>query len=82
MVGVRCGQVWPTSGRSFFTYAKKPINIGVSRVPQDRMFSAIKPYLPALAVQVLPLLNLMNEELGLDLSLIDLEKRLNDQVKQ
>jgi len=44
--------------------------------------SAVKPHLPTLAAQVLPLLKLMNEELGLDLSLADLEKRLSDQVKQ
>lgn len=44
--------------------------------------SEVKAQLPLLTLQLMPLLQLMNEELGLDLSLADLEKRLSDQVKQ
>lgn len=45
-----------------------------------RREEVVLPHLGALGVQVLPLLRLMNQELGLDLPLAEIERRLQDRA--
>jgi hypothetical protein len=45
-----------------------------------RRQDVVLPHLAALGVQVLPLLRLMNQDLGLDLPMAEIERRLQDRA--
>ncbi len=45
-----------------------------------RRGDVVRPYLGQLGMEILPLLHLMNQELGLDLPLADIERRLRDRA--
>ncbi len=45
-----------------------------------RRNEVVRPYLGQLGVELLPLLHLMNQDLGLDLPMAEIERRLNDRI--
>lgn len=63
--------------------ATRPMSVhhALELLAADRR-GAVVPHLPVLAERVLPLLKLMNEELGLDLPLAEVERRLSERKSQ
>ena len=45
-----------------------------------RRNEVVRPYLGQLGVELLPLLHLMNQDLGLNLPMAEIERRLNDRI--